>query len=149
MVDVAKARLVAVHQLDLELDEPPHDPAPADCIDLVEAQLDGRAVALEDPLATELTDRDHLDERGVAALLEDQRSGVGRWPVAGMGGPVGRSLELFATMDVARPDAADRRLDGDRRRLRGLAQTGREPGPGHPSVGGVDVAVLDLGRAHR
>ena len=148
-VDLGETRLVAAHQLDLELDEPADDPAPADGVDLVEAQLDRRAVALEDPLPAELADRDDLDERRVAALLEDQRAGIGRRPVARMGGPVGRALELLAAMDVAGPDAPNRRLDRDRRRLRRLAQPGGEPGPGHRPVGGVDVAILDLGRADR
>ena len=73
----ASAASSPLTQLDLELDEPLDDPAPGDRVDLVEADLDDRPVALEDPLAAELADRDDLDERRVAALLEDQRAGIG------------------------------------------------------------------------
>ncbi len=146
-IDLGQPGLVAVDQLDLELDEPPDHAAPADGIDLVEAELDRGAVQLEDPLAAELADRDDLDERRVAALLEDQRAGIGRRPVARMGGPIGRALQLLAAVDVARADPPDRRLDRDGRRLGGLTEPGGEPGSGHRAIGRIDVAVLDLGRA--
>ena len=77
-LDPVEPGLVALDELDLELDEPADDPAPGDRVDLVEADLDGRPVALEVPLPAELADRHDLDERRVAALLEDQRAGVGR-----------------------------------------------------------------------
>ena len=144
------ARLVALDELDLELDEPLDDPAPGDGVDLVEADLDDRVVELELPLAAELADRDELDERRVAALLEDQRAGVGGRPVARARGPVGRTLELLAPVDRAgRRPAGHARLDRHGRALGRLAQAGREPGPGQRAVGRVDVAVLELRRADR
>ena len=61
-----------------------------------------------------------------------------------MRGPVGRSLELLATVDVAAVQAADGGLDRDGRALRGLPEPGREPGPSEGAIGGVDVPILDL-----
>ncbi len=84
--------------------------------DLVEAQLDGRLATgrREVPLAAELADRDQLDERPVAAQLQDQRASVRRRPGQRLGGPVGRPLELLAALYATLPSSAVR-LDRDDR----------------------------------
>ena len=71
------------------------DPAARDDVDLVDAQLGGRVDRLEAPLAAQLADRDELDERRIAAQLEDQGAGGGRRPGMRLGRPVGGSLELL------------------------------------------------------
>jgi ABC-type amino acid transport substrate-binding protein len=123
----AERLLLAVEELDLELHEALDDPAPGDRVDLVEAELDDRLVGLELPLAAELADRDELDQRCVAALLEDERAGVGMGPVARPGRPVGRSLELLAAVRRSLAVAAGDRLHGDRRALGGLPQPAANP----------------------
>ena len=95
-------------ELHLELHEAVDDPASGDGIDLVEAQLDDRVGRLQLPLPPELADRHELDERRIAALLEDQRARVRRRPVARASRPVGRTLELLAPMRAAVPRRAGR-----------------------------------------
>src|SRR4029079_6076844 len=80
----------------------------------------------------------------------DQRAGIGVRPIARAGGPVGRSLELLAAMcraAAAIAVAAADRLDRNGGALRVLPQAGGKPGPGERSVGRVEVAILELGRA--
>src|SRR4029079_15009174 len=72
LVDRHQPALATHDELDLELDEPSHDAAAGDGVDLVEAELDGGAIRLEQALPAKLTDPDDLDERRIAALLEDQ-----------------------------------------------------------------------------
>ena len=93
-------------QLDLELDKALDHPAARDRVDLVEADLDDRVVRLHSSLPAQLSDRDELDEWRIAALLEDQRPGIGWRPVTRTGRPVGGSLELLAAVDRAVPGAA-------------------------------------------
>jgi hypothetical protein len=148
-LDPGQRLLLAVEELDLELHEALDDPAPGDRVDLVEAELHDRLVGLELPLAAELADRDELDERRVAAQLEDQRASVGVGPVARAGGPVGGTLELLAAVRRARAVAVPARdgLDRDRRALRTLPQPGGKSRAGQRAVGRVEVAILELGRA--
>ncbi len=135
--------VVAVGELDLELDEAVDDPATRHDIDLVQAQLGGRVVALEAALAAELADRDELDERGVTAQLEHERAGGRGGPVARLGRPVGRTLELLAAGERAL--GRRRALDGDDRAAVRQPEAGGEAGPGEGPIGRVDVAVLVLG----
>ena len=95
------------------------------------------------PLAAQLADRDELDERRIAAQLEDQRTGGRRRPVVRLGGPVGRSLELLAAGQ--RATCAVRGLHRDDRAAAGLPQPRRVARPGQRAVRRVQVAVLVLG----
>jgi hypothetical protein len=138
--------LVAAHELHLELQEPVDDLASRDDLDLVEADLDHGVPASQLPLAAQLADRDQLDQRRVAAQLEDQRPCIGSGPVAGCGTRVGRTLELFAPMRPGLRGSMRGRLDRHDRRRGGRSHACRESGAGKCSVCGVDIAVLDLRR---
>ena len=82
----SEGRLVALDQLGLELDEATDDAPAGDDIDLVQAQVDAGALALQGRGPAQLADRDDLDERAVAGVLQDQGPGVGGRPVHGRGG---------------------------------------------------------------
>ncbi len=98
--------------------------------------------------APELADGHELDQRRVAALLEDQRSGIRGRPVARTRGPIGRALELLAPMDARAVGPTRGRLDRDGGALGGLPQAAGETRPRHGAVGGVKVSILELGRAN-
>ena len=136
--------LIALGQLGLELDEPLDDAATLDDIDLVEAQLDTRRGRPQLALAAELADRDALDERRVAGVLDDERPGIGCRPVDRRGDAIRRPLELFAMHGAVRPFGVGQRLDGHDRLAAALAEADRETGTRQGAVGGVDIAVLEL-----
>ena len=143
--EVEQPALVAADELRLELDPAVDDPASGHDVDLVQAQLDRRRVVAQESPAAELADRDDLDQRRIAAHLEDDRARIGGGPFARPGGPVGPALELLAPM---RPRVAGgssrRRLDRDERLARRHPQAGREAGASKGAVGRVEVAVLEL-----
>ena len=95
--------LVALRQLGLELDEPIDDPAAADDIDLVEAELDAALGRLELALATQLAHGHELDQRRIPGMLEHQRSCVGGRPIDGRPDAVGRAFEFLAPDRTAGP----------------------------------------------
>ncbi len=70
-------------------------------------------------------------------------------PVARTRGPIGRAFELLAPMEARAVGATRGRLDRDGRALGCLPQAARETGPRHGAVGGVEVSILELGRANR
>ncbi len=139
--------LGALDELCLELHEPVDHARSRHDIDLVEAQLDPRAPFADDPLAPELADGHQLEQRGVAGELEHERPGIRGRPVQWSGRPVGRPLELLATHRSAGSLGPFGALDRDDRAATGLPQADGEARPAECTVGGVDVAVLELRRA--
>ena len=141
--------LVALDQLDLELDEPLDDPAPGDDIDLVEAQLDDRVADWSFRLrrSWRIVTTSTSGASPHCSRISERASdgGQSRGPAVRSAGPSSSSRRWAP--DRRRSPAE--RLDRHGRALRRLAQPGREPGPGEGAVGGVEVAVLELGRADR
>jgi hypothetical protein len=73
--EVDEAGLVPHLQLHFELQEPVDHPPAGDDLYVVDAQLDFERIAGEGARAPQLADRDDLDERGVAGVLQDERTG--------------------------------------------------------------------------
>ena len=121
-------------ELELELEEPLDDASAGHDVDLVEAQLDGacRPSAARGPADAGTGGRDELDQRRVAAQLEDQRARRGRRPADDVRGPVGRALELLAPVERA-VAALPIDLTGSRSCRSTTSGVGRRtrPGPAH------------------
>ena len=140
--DLGEAALVATLELDLQLEEPVDHPTAGDDLDVVDTQLDFQRVTRERARAPELADRDRLDERHVAGMLEHEGASGGGGPRMRIEGQVGWTLELLPP--VERGCRLVGRLDGQDRHPRAAPEADGIPGPCQGAVRGVQVAVLDL-----
>ena len=121
-----------------------------DDLDLVEAELDPVSSPPGDPpLPPDLPDRDEFDERRVAGKLEDERRARPRRASRAAPRRIGRPFQLLAP-GARRPAIAARQRFDARRSCRGPSGGGgphSRPSPARRRLG-VDVAVLDVRRAH-
>ena len=134
-------RFVAALQLHLEFLEGLQDPPVAHDLDFVQAQFGAGPTGLQIAETPQLADGQHLHQRFVAAKLQHHVSRMRGGPVAGLQVRVGRTLDLFTTLQPAAGYAQS--LEAYRTPARSLAHSRRESGPGQGPVGRVYVAVLD------